>query len=242
MKRGEIGNRVSIVVSMRKITQICFIQRIEQMKNTRIEKKKTYEQEVHQHVTEVNTIKGLTILINRVQEMNQQVIVLVLVLLTLLRIRMTLDLLGNRSIDNRHQHFIHILDLLWELPCGNKGLVIAQTDLPSTDLLRVVEGRDEFGLRDIEGVDAVSEQETRCSIDGVPGPEVLCVNDLASSDRLVEDAKDLVDLSLDMGGALVFCDLEVGAGEGTLILPGSTVCVEDTCAHEGEEGLVERRT
>jgi hypothetical protein len=36
--------------------------------------------------------------------------------------------------------------------------------------------------------------------------------------------------------------LEVGAGEGTLILPGSTVCVEDTCAHEGEEGLVERRT
>lgn len=96
-------------------------------------------------------------------------------------------------------------------------------------------------MRDIKGVDAVSKQETGRRIDCVAGPEVLCVNDLAGGDGLVEDAKDLVDLGLDMGGTLVFCDLEMGAGEGTLVLPGGAVGVEDARAHEGEESLVERR-
>lgn len=105
----------------------------------------------------------------------------------------------------------------------------------------VVEGRDEFRLRDIKGIDAVSEQETGGGIDRVAGPEVLCVNDLAGGDRLVEDAKDLVDLGLDMSGTLVFCDLEMGAGEGALVLPGGAVGVEDACTHEREKGLVERR-
>src|SRR5690554_2145737 len=100
--------------------QLCFKGSSVNFVSSEKKKKETYQQKVHQHVSQVDTVKGVAVLIHRVQEMHQQVIMAILVLLIFItfrdRIRMTLDLLRNCCVDNRHQDLVHILDLLWELP------------------------------------------------------------------------------------------------------------------------------